>query len=299
MHSLRSYTSFFFMPTLGDSRFKNIIWTAWFSVFGIVVMNHGIPSFITALKITGLSSSIAIFVYLLNDAMDSEFDKLNITKANRPIPSGIATKYHALQLSLLGGIIGISIAITINTLVLLFTLIYMVLGFAYSVPPIQLKRRFLMKDITIALALFLAIAIGALSSGYIAPSIIYVSTYFIIISMTVSPTFYEALDEKEDRLYGCKTISLLLKQSRRLELATLGLLAMMVTTPLTYRNFGFNMIFPILVCLSCLLFLRYVFPLTLTRDNLTQKEMSKGSKYMQIFALIVQFAILFGSLNIL
>jgi len=296
---LSSYASFFLKPTVADSKLKHILWYAWFSLMGLIVANHGLPSLTLILKTMVLTASIAMFVYLLNDAMDAEFDKLNKVKSSRPIPSGLATKAHAMHLSILGSIVGLSLAITTNSYVLTFTLLYMMLGSMYSIPPFHLKRRPLMKETTLALGVFLATGIGALANGIITTSLFYVGIYLGIFILTLVPTFYDALDEKEDRLLGCKTIAILLNQRRRLELSTLGLTIMMIASPLTYSNFGFNVFFPIIVCIACLLFLRFIFPMLLDEEKVEEEKIEKGSKYIQVFLFMLQFAIVLGSLTLL
>jgi 4-hydroxybenzoate polyprenyltransferase len=249
-----------------------------------------------ALKVVALTASIATFVYLLNDAMDADMDKINSIKSGRPIPSGIATKYQALQLSIIGGIVGISIALTMNVLVLVIALSYITLGFMYSVPPFSLKKRFLMKETTLMIGLFLATGIGALTSGSMQPSLLYLTAYFAIFVMTLMPTFYDALDAEEDKRYGCKTLAILLNQSRRLALSTLGLIVMMVATPFTYSYFGFSLIMPILVCSACFLFLTFIFPMLLKAENVEQRKILVGSKIMQLFLLVLQVSFALGSL---
>lgn len=225
-------------------------------------------------------------------------DKLNPLKSSRPIPTGLATKYQALQLSLLGGVVGISIAFTMNAPVLIFSLSYIILGFMYSMPPFNLKKRLLMKEITLSLGLFLATGIGALASGSMPPSIFYIGAYFALYVITFIPTFYDALDIEEDMRYGCKTIAVLLKQKRRLELSTLGLIGMMLATPLTYKYFGFNVIFPIVIVVACFLFLRFIFPMLIKEESIERKTIEKGSKYIQLFLLVLQFSFILGSLEI-
>lgn len=299
MSLLRSYLSFFTKPTLAESKLKPVIYWTLFSLTGLIISNHGIPSIILTLKIASLMISISAFVYLLNDAMDSDMDKLNPVKSGRPIPAGIITKYQALQLCLIVGVIGISIAFTMNIFVLILSLIYIILGSLYSVPPFNLKKKLLMKETTTILAFFLAAGIGALASGPIKPSIFYVSAYFAILIITLYPTWIDALDMEEDKKYGVRNIASILDQKRRLELSTLGLIVMMITAPLSYNFFGFNVLFPIMICGGCFLFLRFIFPLILDVENIEQKQILKGSKIMLIFVFVFLFAFIFGSLQIL
>ena len=293
------YISFFTMPNLIDSKTKHLIFWMIFSLPGLIISNRGLPPLILMVKVEALIASIAMFVYLLNDAMDADMDSYNPIKSNRPIPAGIATRNHALHLSLIGGIIGVSIAFTMNVPVLISSLAFMILGFMYSLPPFNLKKRFLMKESTLIMGFFFVNAIGWFATGLIRPSFYYINVYWALFIFTIVPTFYDALDVEEDERVGCKTVAILFNQKRRLELTIAGLIVMIATSPLSYLYLGFNLLFPIMICGVCLLFLRFVYPLLLEPEKVDTKQIVKGSRYIQLFILVVMLSFLIGSFKIL
>lgn len=252
-----------------------------------------------ALKALGVMASITVFVYALNDTMDADLDRLSSIKSKRPIPSGMMTKRQGLLLSAVGGIIGFILSLTINLWTMVFALIFMGLGFSYSVPPIRLKSRFLMKDATLTTGLIISLLIGTAAVGKISSSIFLPILTFALGGMTIYPTFYDTLDIQEDKIGGCKTIAMILNQKRRLELSTFGLLTIMVTVTLTYGYFGLNIICPILTVFGCLLFLKYIFPLLMKPDEAYEKEiLSKSISINRVIMLLIPLGFILGSLNL-
>lgn len=252
---------------------------------------------VIALKAYGVMALITIFVYALNDAMDADLDKLSTIKSKRPIPSGMMTKRQALLLSAIGGIVGVAFSLTINLSTTIFALLFMSLGFSYSVPPIRFKRRFLMKEITLTAGLIISILVGSAAVERIPISLFLPGLFFAIATITIYPVLYDPLDINEDKREGCKTIATILSQKRRLELSTFGLLVIMVTTTLTYGYFGYNVICPIFIVFAGLLFLRYVFPLLLRPEEAYKEEvMVKTNSICRICAFVFSLGFILGSL---
>jgi 4-hydroxybenzoate polyprenyltransferase len=282
-----------------DSRTGHIIFWELFAVTGLVVANAGVPPLFVTFKVLGLVAAMVVSVYVLNDAMDSDMDKYNVIKSNRPIPSGQATKNQALQISLVGGVIAVSIALTMNLQVLLLALIYMTLGFLYSVPPFSFKKRVLGKESIPVAGFLLVVGISSLASGsFNVMPFFNLAVYWVIFIFTLVPTFYEATDMKEDKMYGVKSIAILIGQKRRLEMAIVGTIVMIATSPFSYLYFGYNVIFPLIVSIACLLFLRYAFPLLINNIEMDEEQVLRGVKMIRLFLIVLLFSFMVGSLNI-
>ena len=93
-------------------------------------------------------------VYALNAYFDREADKIN--KPNRPIPSGRMTPSYvmkyAIVLIVLGMLIAISVTILFNRLLMTSVwTAFTILGVAYSVPPVKLKSRHILGNLTFGL----------------------------------------------------------------------------------------------------------------------------------------------------
>jgi 4-hydroxybenzoate polyprenyltransferase len=276
-----------------------VFYYPWFVSIGLLFTSHGVPEPIIALNSYGVMISIFIFVYALNDIMDADLDKYSSIKSKRPIPSGKMTKRQALFLSAVGGIVGFVLSFTINSYATMLAIIYMGMGFAYSVPPIRFKRRPLMKETTLTIGTIVSVLLGSAAAGGIPISIFLPGLFFVLGGMTIYPVFYDPLDIKEDRREGCKTIGTILDQKKRLELSTFGLLTIMVTTTLTYRYFDLNIICPIIVVFGGLLFLRYIFPLLMKPEEAYKQEVvRKTVSICRGVAFIIPLGFILGALQL-
>ncbi|MCD6262895.1 UbiA prenyltransferase family protein [Candidatus Bathyarchaeota archaeon] len=294
-----AWTTFFRYPTPWSSRLRTIFYFSWFTFTGLIFASRGNFPLIIALKTIGAIVGATIFVYALGDAMDAELDKLSPRKAKRPIPSGLMTERQAILLSSIGGLVGISLCLTLNFWTTVFSLIFMGLGFSYSVPPIRLKRRFLMKETTLTTGGIISMLIGCAAVEGLQGSIFLPGFFLAIVGLTLYPTFYDARDIQEDKVEGCKTIAMILNQRRRLELSTFGLLIFMITTTLTYGYFNLNIICPILTVFASLVFLRYIFPLLLKSDRVIESEvMEKVTSIGRVFTFIVPIGFILSSLRL-
>ena len=299
MNLFESYLAFFRYPNLKDSRLHIVLWYDWFAVVGILIVSRGLPPLMNTFKTIIMVPFLTMYVYLLNDIMDAKMDRGSNAKSTRPIPSGLVSKKEALILCFINGFIGILIALTIKIQVAIVAAFFLLLGTVYSTPPIRLKTRFLMKETITIAGLFTLVSLGSLITGTPPISIVYFMSFFSIFILTLWSTFYDALDEEEDRRFGCKTVAILLKQSQRLELSAIGLTIMMLVTPFTYSRFGFNMILPIVIGVSCILFLRFIFPLLLKPDTVDDEKIMRGGTLIRVFLLTMQIGFILGSLNIL
>lgn len=270
-----------------------------FLSIGLFITFQGVPPIVTALKALGVMTFITIFAYALNDTMDADLDKFSPVKSKRSIPSGLMTKKQALLLSAISGIIGVALSLTTNLRTILLTLIYVSLGYCYSVPPIRLKKRLLMKETITTIGILLSMFIGSAVAGRIPSSLCLPGLFLCIAGLMMSPAFNDTLDIEEDRRGGCKTIAMILSQRRRIELSTFGLLSYMVVTTLTYGYFDLNIICPIVTVFASFLFLRYIFPFLIKPEvEYKRKDIEKGYSILKIFVLIIPLSIIIGSLQL-
>jgi len=268
-----------------------------FTSLGLLFASGGVLQPIIVLKAVGVMFSAAVFVYSLNDSVDADLDKSSSIKSKRPIPSGMMTKRQGLLLSVVGALISLSLSITINFLTITFVIVFMVLGFLYSVPPIRLKRRFLMKESVLITGMIISTLIGSATMEKIPSSLFLPVLYFVLMGSTFIPAFIDAVDVEQDRKEGCKTIAMILDQKTRLELATLSVFITMITITLSYGYFNLNIICPIVTVFSSLLFLRYLFPLLLKpEESYSEEIIFKAANINRIFGFIIILGLMFGSL---
>jgi geranylgeranylglycerol-phosphate geranylgeranyltransferase len=120
---------------------------------GILALLVGI--FFSTQKIilnTNLIYSIAVSILLIsgynsfNAVIDKDIDKIN--KPDRPLPQGKITTKQAIYLSILFFILSIYLSYMVNLIFLIIIIIGIILSILYSLPVINLKKRFLIGTIT-------------------------------------------------------------------------------------------------------------------------------------------------------
>jgi 4-hydroxybenzoate polyprenyltransferase len=77
--------------------------------------------------------------YVINEIVDSKYDTLHPLKKNRPIPSGRVDRVYAYALWILLLVTAILLSWTINFLFMVVTIIFIIQGIVYNIPPIRTK----------------------------------------------------------------------------------------------------------------------------------------------------------------
>jgi len=262
---------------------------------GLIASRGGLNVNLTALAILAVLL-IGLCVYVYNDVIDADMDRLNPKKKRRPLPSGKASKKEAMYLVYLSGFIGLVTALIVKLEIFLICLAWLIFFWAYSTPQIRLKKRTLIKEGTPPIGFFLCVIMGAIINGSISNTVIFAGLFSALFIFFGIPAFRDTTDIKEDRMFGVKSLATILPWKRRLEMAILFVLGIMTLTPLTYMNFGFNVIFPIVVVAMGFLILRYLFPLL---NRLERANYEKALKFMTSYYFLAQISMIIASLSIL
>jgi decaprenyl-phosphate phosphoribosyltransferase len=133
-------------------------------------------------------SFLASAVYVFNDMLDIESDKIHLTKRNRPLASGKVTKKEGVFLIVL--LIVLASATFIlhgNTVVIIIAAVYLVQNILYT---IKLKHISLLDIMLIATGFVLRILIGGESSGT------QLSHWIIVMTMVLA--LFLALAKRRD-----------------------------------------------------------------------------------------------------
>lgn len=77
--------------------------------------------------------------YVINEILDAPTDRFHPVKRNRPIPSGRVLLPLAYAEWIFCCLAGVALAWTVNTPFLVVSLVYLVLAWAYNIPPVRLK----------------------------------------------------------------------------------------------------------------------------------------------------------------
>ena len=136
-------------------------------------------------------SSIASMVYIMNDIIDADLDKIHPKKKSRPIAAGTISKKQAFIIALILGFVGTTISFFQGTL--LFTYSYILLNILYS---LKVKHIPILDVITIALGFILRLMIGA--------HVTFVELSMWIIIMTFLLTLFLAFSKRRGDLFNLK-----------------------------------------------------------------------------------------------
>jgi len=277
-----------------NSRKDKVVFYPWFTAVGFLIASHGLPPLLPSVTIVVSMLVIASCVYTYNDVIDLEMDRLNPNKMNRPLPSGKVSVQEAMRIVYISGFIGVGLLFFTNLPTFLLCVTYMALFLAYSNPYIRFKKRFILKESTLAAGAFMMPLIGGIAVGSISPAVIFAATFISALAFTAGPAFNEQLDIEEDRKYGIKSLAVVLSWKAKMEMVIIFVLALMTLTPLTYTQLELNVIFPIVVVAVCLLVLRYLIPLLSVFED---ANFRRARNALWALPVLVSMALILGSLQ--
>jgi homogentisate phytyltransferase/homogentisate geranylgeranyltransferase len=150
----------------------------------------------------------------LNQIVDVELDKIN--KPELPIASGKLEMGTARKIVIVSGIIAIGAAAVLHWFLLLLITVILILGIAYSVPPIQLKQHHLPAALAITIVRGVLVNIGMamhfagmLQGNFEIQPVIYPLTIFISAFSLAIAWYKDLPDRAGDAHFGYKTFPLL------------------------------------------------------------------------------------------
>lgn len=189
------------------------------SVAGLYVMavalgDHAFAAGLAALALAWLACIMAnVYIVGLNQLTDVEIDRIN--KPNLPVASGRFSERFARRLVAATLVAAVALSIVGGTWLFATVAISCVLGTAYSLPPIRLKRFHFwaafcilaVRGLVVNLLLYLHFA-TVLGSPPIVPNAIWLLTVFVFGLSVVIAWFKDLPDMAGDRQFGIRTLSL-------------------------------------------------------------------------------------------
>jgi len=281
--------------SLVRARMVKIFVKPWMVTVAILAASGGRPPVAITMLAAIAVSAVSIGAYIYNDVVDLEMDRLNPKKRDNPLPSGKVSVEEAMRVVSISCVIGLALSFFLNIKAFLLCVAYTALCLAYSTPRIRFKKMFLLKEATMAAGCFLLSLMGGATVGSISTPVIFIGAFLFAYTMVGAP-LDESFDVKEDERYGCKTLAMVLSWRKIISLMIFFTLVIMTLTPLTYRQLGFNTLFPIIMVGSCGISLSLLFSL-LSRAEKGPESLSKlelGSLY--ICWVMMQVAPVLGSL---
>lgn len=150
----------------------------------------------------------------LNQIVDVELDKIN--KPELPIASGKLDIGTAKIIVIVSGILALAAAAYLHWFLLLLIAVILIMGIAYSVPPIQLKQHHLPAALAITIVRGILVNIGMamhfagmLQGNFQIQPVIYPLTIFISAFSLAIAWYKDLPDRAGDAHFGYKTFPLL------------------------------------------------------------------------------------------
>ncbi|CEH35607.1 decaprenyl-phosphate phosphoribosyltransferase [Romboutsia lituseburensis] len=119
---------------------------------------------------------ISSAVYVLNDIVDIEKDKLHPKKCKRPLASGVINKSNAIILLTILVVASISISLTVKTSLAFILIIYLFNNLLYS---FKIKNIVLLDVFSIAFGFILRVCAGSIAIGVTLSNWIILCTFFL------------------------------------------------------------------------------------------------------------------------
>lgn len=182
--------------------------------------------------VTTLVSALGCNVCItgLNQIIDVELDKIN--KPELPIASGKLDIHTAKKIVVITGIIALGTAALLHWVLLLLIAVILVLGIAYSVPPIQLKQHHLPAALSITIVRGVLVNIGMaihfsdmLQGSFKIQPVIYPLTIFISAFSLAIAWYKDLPDRAGDAHFGYRTFPLLYSPKIALYLGAIFVMA--------------------------------------------------------------------------
>ncbi len=174
---------------------------------------------------------ITVGMFILNDLVDVDLDKSN--SKNRPISSGLVSKKQAWSFIFLtnGAAVGIMLIFTLDLARILLVVPMIIIGILYSIPKIALMKRFVLKNMAIAIFYMLCTMLGMTSSYGIdltfnSPVVPIHTMAMSGIMIFVGSIVNDLGDTKGDKAAGRHTIPIVLGGEKTIKMLVILLLVM-------------------------------------------------------------------------
>ncbi len=273
------------------SRTEAVFSWPWATTVACLIAGKGVPPLNLTLMAIASVFFTAASVYIYNDYIDAEMDKINNVKSLRPLVQGEVSMKFAQVFVTVTAILGLGISFMINRLAFLMNLSYFTLFFIYSLPAIRIKKMFILKEASISSAFFLTSMVGSAAiTNTFHPQCIYVAITLAVFSFFAQPALNDQFDIKEDLMYGVKTMAGTFTWDTKFKMLVASIIAPMLVTPLTYNILGFNLLLPIASTVMSILVLTSIFKLRKEYEE-TQARTTRKNFYTFFIALQIVFII--------
>jgi geranylgeranylglycerol-phosphate geranylgeranyltransferase len=287
------------LPRFANSAFQivksevRVLIFVWAITVSYLVASKLQPDRVTLVLLPFAGYFLALGIYVLSDAADIEDDRTN--SPNRPLPSGRATKREAEILAVTAIAASFILAMFIGYSTTALFLVFLFLGLSYSIPRVNVKKRFPLKVVVPATgAAVFSLAGGAAAQG-LRPIIFFPAIAFSLFGL-VTLLIGDISDLKGDLAAGVRSFPIVIGAKNSV------LFVMMIPFVLNalgialYFTAQLNIAFPILLITTsayCYITMR---PLLLESGNpsVCRKVKSK----MRIVHFVIQLIFILGIITV-
>jgi len=271
------------------SRIKIPFAFSWGTAVSGLIASRGFPEILPYIMTVVCSFMTSLCIYFYNDLIDAEFDKINKVKGLRPVAQGIVTENTAKTIVVILGVSSLGISYLINLNTMMYTAIFLALGFVYSYPGIYLKQYLLMKETFAGSSPIFYGLIGM----YGATNTFTMDTFFFniliaIFIFTLIPLIDQS-DIEEDKMRGMNSLAINTSHQTRIYISIIGLVSVLLLTPLSYLYFNYSIIAPIFIWIIGGQLLWYLIPLA--RDY---ESADLGKTWSSLFRFYILSPLIFA-----
>ena len=303
MHNLESKSFLQSTVLLIKSRKEALGLWLWCAMVAALIAGRGFPPIEPSVLSFASTFLIATAVYVYNDLVDMKADGNNTYKDNRPLASGVVSRTNALRLIYISSVLGLAISLFNGFMSFLFSALYCILFSLYSYPRVHLKKRFLVKETVISSGLIIiGMSVSYSILGTFSARVFVGFIMFAVFAFFAMPTGFDSTDVVADKIQGVKSIASVVPYRQRIQLAIGGMLLIMASTPFIFARFGYNILLPISVGVTGLIFLWLMFPLMMhvkpNSDEVEKSVLFKARKIIVLFIFVICGCVILGSLNL-
>jgi geranylgeranylglycerol-phosphate geranylgeranyltransferase len=277
---------------LAKSELRVLIFV-WSLTVSYLISSRLQPDRLTLLLLPSAGYLLVLGVYILSDIADIEDDRINSPK--RPLVSGKVNKGDAQKIALVS--IGSSFFISefVSDATLILFAVFLLLGLSYSIPRVNVKKRFPLKAVVPAAgAAVMSLAGGAAAEG-LKPVIFLAAVSFSLFAL-VTLLLGDISDVKGDLATGVRSFPVVIGARNSVLVVMAIPLVLSVLGVLLFRILQLNLAFPTLLIATSLYCCATMRPLIADYDDPLVCRRVKAR--MRIVHFVIQFIFILGILQL-
>ncbi len=187
-----------------------------------------------------LSSSAMIF----NDIFDLEVDRINTP--HKPIPSGKVNIREAIVFGILTAVIACWIALMIDPLLFLLSLVLWIMGFLYNW---KVKSVGLMGNLIVSLNVGMTLIFGGIIVGQVSNALIWIFGLIAFVFDLAEEIAGDAMDMEGDRKRGSRSLAIVHGKGFALKISAIlfGVMILLTLLPILIGETSLAYILPIVI----------------------------------------------------